>query len=54
VPINSVSYFLGHENLETTIKYYIGATKKDEAKRFITDSHFDFMPESALKNIYPA
>lgn len=51
VPINQVSYLLGHENLETTIKYYIGATKKDEARRFITDKHFDFMPESELKNL---
>jgi len=48
VPINQVSYLLGHENLETTIKYYIGTIKKAEVKSLIKDSHFDFIPEMAL------
>ena len=49
VPINTVSYLLGHANLETTIKYYIGAIKKAEAKAQVLDKHFDFMPRSVLE-----
>lgn len=48
LPISKVSFLLGHERLETTIKYYIGAIDKMEAKK-IEDKYFDFIPESALK-----
>lgn len=43
-PINTVQFFLGHSNLETTMKYYIGAVEKSQARQFIKDEYFDFMP----------
>ncbi len=45
VPMNTVQYFLGHSNLETTMKYYIGAVEKDRARQFVNDKYFDFMPK---------
>lgn len=49
LPINKVSFLLGHERLETTIKYYIGIIENAEAKK-IEDRYFDFIPEVALVN----
>jgi len=46
--INKVSFLLGHERLETTIKYYIGIIDKMEARK-IEDKYFDFVPQAALK-----
>jgi site-specific recombinase XerD len=46
--INEVSFLLGHKDLQTTMKYYIGVLNKAEIKERITDKHFDFIPESAL------
>lgn len=48
VPINQVSFLLGHANLETTMKYYIGTIKKAEAKQYVQDRHFDFIPSALL------
>lgn len=49
VPINTIQYLLGHSNLETTMKYYIGAVEKEMAKSFIKDEYFDFIPKAELK-----
>lgn len=46
--INDVSFLLGHEDLQTTIKYYIGTVNREEVKKRVLDSHFDFIPESEL------
>ena len=46
VPLNQVSFLLGHANLETTMKYYIGTIKIAEAKQFMKDEYFDFIPKS--------
>ncbi len=51
VPMNAVQYFLGHSNLETTMKYYIGALNKDQARQFMTDGFFKFIPGSEVENI---
>ena len=48
VPLNQVSFLLGHANLETTMKYYIGTIKIAEAKKFMKDEYFDFIPKSKL------
>jgi len=45
VPLNQVSFLLGHANLETTMKYYIGTIKIAEAKKFMKDEYFDFIPK---------
>lgn len=42
-PINTVQFFLGHSNLETTMKYYIGAVENTQARKFVKDEYFDFM-----------
>lgn len=49
VPMNQVSFLLGHANLETTMKYYIGTIKIAEAKQFMKDDYFDFIPKSGLR-----
>lgn len=46
VPMVTVQYFLGHSNLETTMKYYIGAVEKDRAREFMKDEYFSFIPQS--------
>jgi len=51
VPINQVSFLLGHANLETTMKYYIGTIKIAEAKQFMKDEYFDFIPKPAIENL---
>lgn len=42
-PINTVQFFLGHSNLETTMKYYIGAVEKSQARQYIKDEYFNFI-----------
>lgn len=51
VKINEVSFLLGHEDLQTTMKYYIGTVNKAEVKKSVLDRHFDFIPKSAHENI---
>lgn len=51
VKINEVSFLLGHEDLQTTMKYYIGTVNKVEVKKSVLDRHFDFIPQSALENL---
>jgi site-specific recombinase XerD len=46
VPLNQVSFLLGHANLETTMKYYIGTIKIAEARKFMKDEYFDFIPKA--------
>ena len=48
VPLNQVSFLLGHANLETTMKYYIGTIKIAEARKFMKDKYFDFIPKELL------
>jgi integrase/recombinase XerD len=48
VPLNQVSFLLGHANLETTMKYYIGTIKIAEAKQFMKDEYFDFVPKGCV------
>lgn len=45
VPMPIVQHCLGHSNLETTMKYYIGAMEKNQAKPFFNEKYFDFMPK---------
>ena len=47
VNIRKVSYLLGHKDIQTTIRYYIGVIDKIEAKE-VDDRYFDFIPEAAL------
>lgn len=49
VPMNTVQYFLGHSNLETTMKYYIGAVEKNQARQFMNDKYFDFIPSAVVE-----
>ncbi len=42
-PINTVQYLLGHSNLETTMKYYIGSVEKSQARQYIKDEYFEFI-----------
>ncbi len=49
VPMNQVSFLLGHANLETTMKYYIGTIKIAEAKQFMKDEYFNFIPKLSCK-----
>lgn len=51
VRINEVSFLLGHEDIQTTIKYYIGTVNKAEIKKSVLDRHFDFIPKAVLENI---
>jgi len=50
VKINEIQFLLGHADINTTLKYYIGSIEKQTAKRIIQDKHFDFIPESVLKS----
>jgi len=49
VPINTVQFLLGHSSPMTTLKFYVGAVEKENARKVMQDEHFDFIPESALK-----
>jgi integrase/recombinase XerD len=51
VPLNQVSFLLGHANLETTMKYYIGTIKIAEARKFMKDEYFDFIPKDLFARI---
>lgn len=44
VPISNVQTMLGHSNLETTIKYYIGGLRMYEIKKSLRPAHFSFVP----------
>lgn len=50
----TVQAALGHSDPMTTLRYYSGAVEKAKVKEMINDSHFDFIPESALKTDEPA
>jgi hypothetical protein len=43
-----MNFSLGHANLETTMKYYIGTIKIAEAKKFMKDEYFDFVPKANI------
>jgi integrase/recombinase XerD len=45
VPMNVVQFMLGHTNLETTMKYYIGNIEQAKAKEYMQDKYFEFMPQ---------
>jgi integrase/recombinase XerD len=47
--INYVSSMLGHADLQTTTKYYIGVPTTDELREKITDDYYKFVSESDLK-----
>jgi len=50
-PINAIQEILGHSDLETTTKYYLGAAKKDRLKKLVLkDEYFDFIPKSKIVN----
>lgn len=49
--INVVQTALGHSDAVTTLKYYAGAVNKAKVREMINDRHFDFIPQSALKNM---
>ena len=46
VSFSIVQALLGHANLETTIKYYIGAVEAQQARKVINDQHFAFIPQA--------
>lgn len=50
VPFNKIQRILGHERLETTVKYYIGAIEDKRIKEEIimNDKYFDFIPREIL------
>lgn len=45
VPMNVVQYMLGHSNLETTMKYYIGNIEQAKAREYMQDKYFDFISQ---------
>lgn len=46
--ITVVQSALGHSDAVTTMKYYAGAADKFKVKEMINDSHFSFIPQSAI------
>jgi len=50
VPLNTVQFLLGHSTPMTTLKFYVGAVEKDNAKKVIMDEHFNFIPKTAVKS----
>lgn len=48
VPMNHVQHILGHNRLETTIRYYIGAIEKDMAKKVMQDEFYRFIPKDSI------
>lgn len=48
VQLNVVQRILGHKRLETTVRYYIGAAEKAQAKKIMQDNMYNFIPESAV------
>jgi integrase len=51
VPMNEIQKILGHSQLATTIKYYIGAVEKDLAKRVMQDERYRFIPKEMVGEI---
>jgi integrase/recombinase XerD len=51
VPMNTIQHILGHERLETTIRYYIGATEKRMAKQVMQDQFYQFIPKESLARL---
>ncbi len=50
VSFSIVQALLGHSNLETTIKYYIGPVEQRQARKVIKDQHFNFIPQAKLSD----
>lgn len=48
LPLPKVSFLLGHERVETTLKYYIGIIDKAEARK-IEDKFFNFIPQASIQ-----
>jgi integrase/recombinase XerD len=48
VPFNIIQRILGHTNLETTVKYYVGAAEKKEIEKIMRDEYYNFIPEEYL------
>ena len=51
VQLNTIQHILGHARLETTIRYYIGATEKSMAKKVMQDEQYSFIPKDAIYEI---
>lgn len=49
VPLNTVQFLLGHSSPMTTLKYYVGAVEKENAKRIVRDEHFNFIPKASIE-----
>lgn len=49
VPFHVIQAILGHARLETTVRYYVGASEKRRIKQIMQDKYYDFIPESVLK-----
>lgn len=47
---NTVQFLLGHSTPMTTLKYYVGAVEKENAKKVVRDEHFNFIPKSTMDN----
>lgn len=53
VQLNVVQKILGHKRLETTVKYYVGTAEKEQAKKVMRDSMFDFIPSGLVEKLSP-
>ena len=45
-PLNTVQFLLGHSTPMTTLKYYVGAVEKENARKVMRDEYFDFIPSA--------
>lgn len=45
IPMNTIQAILGHERLETTIRYYIGPVEDKMAKRIMQDENNSIIPK---------
>ena len=51
VPLPKIQRILGHSNLETTVRYYVGVAEEAEIDKIMNDDYYDFIPKSALESI---
>jgi integrase/recombinase XerD len=49
--INEIQFILGHSNLDTTVKYYLGSIEKQRAREILQDDFFNPIPQ-AIINTY--
>lgn len=49
VPLPKIQRILGHEHLDTTVRYYVGAAEEAEVDRIMKDEYYDFIPKSFLE-----